>query len=225
MKRFGPSRIAALAAALCVWLVPVAGRADEPEQAPGQKQGPMILERIHSGVLVAPDVKVTRVDGRTSEVAGGYGGWLYDKTFFVGGAGYWLASGNRDRRMAYGGGVVGWQVRADRAVGFGAKTLVGGGEATLLTSIQELVPARLDVDPRTGRPVPQTRPPILRTISARLRSDFFIAEPEANLIVNFARNVRLTGGVGYRWVGGARNFDSRLRGVSGNVALQIGGGS
>ena len=185
----------------------------------------MIVERIHSGFLVAPDVKVTRFDRRTSELVGGYGGWLYDKTLFVGGAGYWLASGNRDRRMAYGGAVVGWQARADRAVGFGVKTLIGGGEATIVTSIQEFLPVRVDADRRTGRSVPETRAPTLTAVNVRARNDFFVAEPEANVLVNFARNVRLSGGVGYRWVGGARNVDSRLRGVTGSVALQIGGGS
>src|SRR5262245_3329076 len=55
-------------------------------------QGPMVVERVHSGFLAAPDVKVTEVDGTTSALAGGYAGWLSDETFFVGGGGYWLAN-------------------------------------------------------------------------------------------------------------------------------------
>src|SRR5438876_8706594 len=68
-----------------------------------QPAGPMKVERVRSGVLVAPDFKVTRFDGRTSELLGGYGGWLSDKTFFVGAGGYWLAHGSSDRRLGYGG--------------------------------------------------------------------------------------------------------------------------
>ena len=57
------------------------------------------------------------------------------------------------------------------------------------------------------------------------REGFFVAEPEANLLVNLTRHLRLTAGVGYRLIGGARSADDRLRGVSGGVALQIGGGA
>ena len=44
-----------------------------------QPAGPMTIERVRSGVLIAPDFKVTRFDGRTSELVGGYGGWLSDQ--------------------------------------------------------------------------------------------------------------------------------------------------
>src|SRR5205809_6251266 len=77
------------------------GTVDSPLQTSGvsavqaaatgeQNAGPMVIERVHSGVLLAPDFKVTEVDGRTSELVGGYGGWLTDRTLFIGGGGYWL---------------------------------------------------------------------------------------------------------------------------------------
>jgi hypothetical protein len=74
--------------------------------------GPMTIERLHSGFMGGPEVKVSTIDGRTSALVGGYGGWLTDDTFFIGGAGYWLANGSHDREMAYGGLVVQWLGRS-----------------------------------------------------------------------------------------------------------------
>ena len=51
----------------------------------------MIVERVKSAFLVAPDFKVTEVDHKTSELAGAYAGWLTDNTLLIGGGGYWLA--------------------------------------------------------------------------------------------------------------------------------------
>ena len=52
--------------------------------------GPMIVERVENGFLASPDVKVTDVDHKTSELVGGYAGWVFDQTVFVGGGGYWI---------------------------------------------------------------------------------------------------------------------------------------
>src|SRR4029450_3196196 len=101
-------------------------------------QGPMIVERMHSGFVVVPDVKVPEVDRTTSALAGGYAGWLTDKTFFIGGGGYWLANQASDRKMAYGGLVLQLLARTDRRVGFGVKGLIGGGRATLGTTVTQI---------------------------------------------------------------------------------------
>ena len=87
------------AAAAMVLLLPLTAAAQSGAPAPSS-QGPMVVERVQSGFLVAPDVKVTRVDGITSELAGAYAGWLTDGTIFVGGGGYWMANQSSDRRMA-----------------------------------------------------------------------------------------------------------------------------
>ena len=68
--------------------------------------GPMIVERVENGFLGAPDVKVTEVDHRTSELVGGYAGWVFDQTIFVGGGGYWMANHSSDRELGYSGFVV-----------------------------------------------------------------------------------------------------------------------
>ena len=215
----------ALAACLFVSIAPMTALAQDPSSQ--NTQGPMIVERVKSGFVVAPDFKVTEVDRRVSALAGAYAGWLNDKTLLIGGGGYWLANRSRDREMAYGGIVVGWLARTDRRFGFGTKALIGGGEATLSSTISNIfeVPGSRGEpfgrsQPSPGRVVPQ---PL--TTRVRFRDSFFIAEPEANLLVGLTRRLRLTGGIGYRLIGGARSTDDRLRGVTGSIALQIGGGS
>jgi len=194
--------------------------------APGQ--GPMIVERIHGGWLAAPDVKVTDVDKKTSALAGGYGGYMTDSQLFVGGGGYWLANRASDRKMAYGGIVVGWQDATDRRFGFGVRGLLGGGQATLSSSVTELarfpdfgsIPLGM-----LGRDIDRVVGGTLTTRVVRREQGFFVAEPQADVIFKFTNHLRLTGGIGYRLIGAEDRDDSRLRGVSGSVAFQIGGGS
>jgi hypothetical protein len=180
----------------------------------------MTIERVHSGFLAAPDVKITSVDHSTSTLAGGYAGWLADEVFFIGGGGYWLANNHSDHKMGYGGVVVGLMPRTDRTISGGVKALFGGGQATLGTTVDEFVfPPPVAAPPGQRVPAPQ---PAIRSITVREHSDFFVAEPEADMFVNFSRHVRLVGGVGYRFIGD-RAFDRRLRGATGSVSLQIGG--
>jgi hypothetical protein len=216
--------IRASVAGLMLSLVPIAASAQTSLDGatPQPSQGPMIVERIHSGFLAAPDVRVTEVDKKTSELVGGYAGWVTDDTFFIGGGGYWLANQSREREMAYGGLVVQWLAHASSRVGFSAKGLVGGGRATLASPVSDLIARG---DPR-GRiePVDPRRTVLTNTI-VRFREDFFVAEPEVDVLVRLARHLRLTAGAGYRFTAGERGDDNRLRGAVGSVGLQIGGGS
>ena len=202
--------------------VPLSAAAQPGAASTPVTQGPMTVETIHSGFLAAPDVKITEVDRKTSELVGGYAGWVTDDTFFVGGGGYWLASPNRnDREMAYGGLVVQWLARKNSRVGFGVKGLVGGGEATLADTISVRVPEIRGVNGRVMTPA--------ATISQRVRfrDGFMIAEPEALLSLKLTKRMRLAGGVGYRFTGSERRGlgGNRLDGTTGSLALQIGGGS
>jgi hypothetical protein len=191
----------------------------------------MTIERVNSGFLVAPDFKVTEFDHRVSEVVGAYAGWLADRKLFLGGGGYWLANRSRDREMAYGGLVVGWFAGVDRRLGFGAKGLVGGGRASLFSSLGNLFD---DDDGPGGRisqgsviisgPASTTLFPSVRNVSVRVREDFFVAEPEATVTLGLSRHLRVTAGAGYRLIAGARATRERLQGATGSVALQIGGG-
>lgn len=187
-------------------IAPAAALAQPPAPQQGS-QGPMTIERLHNGFLVAGDVKVTEVNRRTSELIGGQGGWVFDDALFVGGGGYWLANHSRDREMAYGGLVVQWMQRPNQRVSYGAKALLGGGEATLSRSITEVF-----------------RTPggsISRTSSVRVRDQFVVAEPEATVSLRLASWLRLTGGAGYRFIASDGRDGSRLRGATGSLGFQI----
>jgi hypothetical protein len=187
-----------------------------------QPAGPMTIERVRSGVLIAPDFKVTRIDGRTSELVGGYGGWLSDKTFFIGGGGYWLANGSRDRQLAYGGVVLQWMGRGDHTIGYGIKGLIGGGESTLSRTVTQTIRFP-DLGRMDGR-IEAGRQPQSITTSVRTHQGFFVAEPEADVVVRITKALRLTVGAGYRFIAAERGNEDRLRGAVGTVGLQLGGG-
>ncbi len=193
-------------AALAVFLAPAAAVAQPAS-------GPMTIERIQSGPLVAAHAKVTDVDHHTSELVGGQLGWVIDESLFVGGGGYWLANGSRDRKMAYGGLIVQWFARTGDRLGFGAKGLLGGGEATLADTVTVLVPVR----PVRNAPIATEQ----RTSTFRFDRTFFVAEPEADVFLRLTRHVRLSGGVGYRLIGAEGHDDNRLRGATGTLGVQI----
>ena len=198
----------AAVAALAAFLVaPITAAAQPPAS------GPMTIERLHSGFLGGPDVKVTDVDGHTSVLVGGQGGWIADDTIFVGAAGYWLANGSHDREMGYGGLVVQWLGRGSERFGYGLRGLVGGGEATLTSTVS--VPVFIH-DGRPNRPITEFRP-----TTVRYYEGFFLAEPEANAFVRLNEHLRVVGGVGYRFVGAEGHDDHRLSGVTGSLGLQI----
>jgi len=230
---------ASSACSACFVLFATAAAAQTPGPAPAPiNQGPMVVERMHNGFVFAPDVKLTEVDKKASALAGGYAGWLTDDTIFFGGGGYWLANQASDRKMAYGGFVAQWFTRSDRTLGFGVKGLVGGGQATLGSTLTEIfgfpppttrLPDLLN-DPRLSRIVGDLHPlPIGGTTTLttrfRQREAFFIAEPEIDVVVKLSKELRLTGGVGYRFIDAEARNDNRLRGASGSIALQFRPGS
>jgi hypothetical protein len=176
-------------------------------------QGPMTVERIQNGWAIAPSVKLTQFDSGTHTLAGAYGGWVMDNRLLVGAAGYWLTDPSRTRNLSYGGGLVEWRQRVGRPLGFSVKGLIGGGSATVATTVSVRGLDR-DLDPRFA--------PVVTTRQFAFREDFFVAEPEADLLVNISSHVRLHVGGGYRAVTGAHGIDEDIRGATGSVALEIG---
>ena len=63
-------------------------------------------------------------------------------------------------------------------------------------------------------------PPIVSNV--RVREEFWVAEPEAHVLVRFSRHVHLAAGASYRFVGRDRGTRDGLNGPSGSIALQIG---
>jgi len=213
--------IRALTIGLALCLLPIAasaqtgGAALDLTAADQQSQGPMIVERVHNGFLVAPDFKFTEIDHHSSGLAGGYAGFVFDEHVFVGGGAYVLASERRGRELAYGGLLLQWLGGGDGPFGFSVKTLLGGGSAEVPRTVQFVDRGRLISEP------------------FRSRQDFFVAEPELDALVRITSHVRLAVGAGYRFTGSAhgRNDDAfdgpgraRLDGAVGSISLQIGGG-
>jgi hypothetical protein len=213
-----------LACGVVVVLASSVASAQSPASGGGQtapQQGPLVLEKVQSGAVAAPDIKATDIDGHVGTLIGGYAGWLTDETLLIGGGGYWLANGRDETKMAYGGVVVGWTLNGSRRIGFGFRGLVGAGQATLIDTIAVRGGVRPD---RRGR-MPLANSPEASTVRFAFDRDFFVAEPQCNIVVRLTRAIRLDGGVGYRLVGAAGNDNDRLRGITGSVAIRFGGGN
>lgn len=177
--------------------------------------GPLVIERLENRFVIAPDFKVTEIDGDTGQLAGGYAGWLAEDTLLVGGAAYWLANGPDDAELAYGGLLIGWTTPAEHRIQFGARGLVGVGRATLGTEVTRFA--------RFGSRRSAPAPPATTTVRVRGRDDFFVFEPQLTLVTKLTDHFAVTWGAGYRLTGYTDFLDDRLRGLTGSVALQLGG--
>jgi hypothetical protein len=204
-------------AAVVIALAPASARA-QAGNAPGAT-GPLVLQRIDNGALIAPDYKITSFDGKTGQLIGVNGGWSQENTLFVGGAWYWLANGAPDRELTYGGLVVGWTVPSESHFQFGGRSLVGFGTATLGVSYPApiLVPS-----PRDGR-FRNSQPVVPGTITRQYLAwdDFFVFEPQGSFRAIINRHTRLNLAAGYRVTGGGDVLEDRLNGVTGNIAVEF----
>jgi hypothetical protein len=197
-----------LIAVFIVLLVPMAAGAQTTQTTPA----PLVLERIHNPFVVAPDYKITDIDGDTGQLAGAYAGRLLANTLFVGGGFYWLVNGDHGEEMRYGGLMLGWSMPAGRAVRFGARGLVGVGTATLGVDEQFIAQPR-------GRNNIRGFPG--QNVRFLARDDFFVFEPQVNATVQVIPHVGVEVGGGYRVTGATSALEDRLNGVSGSVAVQL----
>jgi hypothetical protein len=191
------------------------------QTAPAPPQ--LIVEKIENGWLFNPDVKVTDLDGHTGTLAGGFIGRIHDRTLVFGGGGYWLTNRDDDFKMAYGGAVVQWLALGNRTIGFGVRTLVGGGSATLPRTLGDLV--HLNMDAHNMRNARFGGRPFDPAARVAVNDDFFIVEPQLDVLWNLTSRYRISFGVGYRAIGAAPYLGDQLKGASGSIALQVGGGS
>jgi len=215
--------IAALIALCIASLLPSAAAAQTPSPA-----SPLKIEPIDSGFVVAPDARFTEVNDKFATLAGVYGGWLTDRTLLVGAGGYWLANRDDNFKMQYFGGVGSWTLGARRKVGLRAGALVGAGSATLAKTYGDLfgeIPAGAPGLSRDHGLSSRGRggSPITSATLVRVNEDFFIAEPQVNAVMSLTKWLHLDAGVGYRLIGGADLLSEDLRGISGSIALQLGG--
>ena len=133
------TRMRALSFSLVLGTLVLLPRSSAAQQDPAPPTSRLRVETISTRFVVAPDVRFTEVNDRSATLAGVYAGWLHDRTIFIGGGGYWLANRDDDFKVAYGGPIIGVVAHADRKLAFGARTLLGFGNATLSDTYGVLV--------------------------------------------------------------------------------------
>ncbi len=238
MTRFVGHRTAAGFACVLLFAA-TSARADSPadpqnaQNTVQSSQGPLVLEHSTDGLVFAPEAGVTKVDGTSRTLVGGYGGWLIDNSLLLGGAAYWVSGHDqataRDRDMSYGGFVAGWAVPLGSAVRFGVRGLVGFGNGSLLDNVTFYAPCSAS-GAQACPPVPVCAPQhscsaATATVNATVRReyDFFVAEPRAEVAVRLSKWMALTAEASYRAVAaGNSDADRRLRGAVGTVGLRFG---
>ncbi|MYN66209.1 MAG: hypothetical protein F4X11_14450 [Acidobacteria bacterium] len=200
----------------------------------------LTVERIRSGFIVAPDLKLTSIDGGSGALAGLYGGFITDRRLLVGAGAYWLTGESAGVDMAYGGGLVEWFANPGGRVDFSLRSLFGFGRATLSSTFEIPIfhplhghAARLSYSgPRHGRHRGGWSPKGHRawndnfewpsSFTYRYREDFLIADPQLSVHLNVTDWLRIGGGAGYRFVGRAGAEGDRLRGFTASAGLQLG---
>jgi hypothetical protein len=208
--------------AIVVLSTPAAAQATG-EPSSSSSQAPIVVEQVRDGFAFAPDVRVTDVNHQTGILAGGYGGWMIDNTLLLGGGGYGLTNGSNKTGLGYGGFVIGWMERSDKAVGYGVRSLFGLGEGSVAGPYTTVLyppvpPVPTPFDSRTETPREHQV-----TYLATYHEHFFVVDPQADVIIRLSPKMRLTAGVGYRLIAGTYNIGGQLQGVTGSFSLQIGG--
>jgi PEGA domain-containing protein len=178
---------------------------------PRGSEGGLHVTTGEDGFMIAPDYRVTDINHHTAQLLGAYGGYVFGRQFLVGAGGYWQVDSTDGLRIAYGGPVFEWRIFPDKAVGLNLHGLIGGGWRYADDSyFANFGRPRLD-----HRGVPAGRN---NTLPYGFYDDaFFVAEPDAQVVVRLASWIRLQGGVGYR----ATSSDN-TNGASGSVSVQFG---
>jgi hypothetical protein len=187
--------------------------AQDSSPAAASQGGPMVVEQVAQRYVISPEMKASKFDGTTGLLVGGHGGLLVGNNFLVGAGIYTLANGERGRGMTYGGGVVGWQWWKGGLLSGDIRALVGVGQGTTAQTL--IFPDRMGQRFPEGRFVSSAEERFVST-------DFFVAEPQADLLVRLTKHLHLALGAGYRLTSAGRGENDRFSGASGSLALRIG---
>jgi PEGA domain-containing protein len=201
---------------------PPAAAPRRPPSAAGPPQPGSVVEvtRVEDGAVFAPDVKFSEVNHEFATLVGAYAGYVFGGEVMFGGGGYWQANATNGLHIAYGGPVVEWRALRGKIIGLNLHALVGGG--TVYNDYHDGYYGYnqgVYVDPRgrNGRVVAVVPPGYAYGYPYHYYDAFFIADPEAQLVIHFGSSVRLQGSVGYR-----ATSTSSLNGVTGGISVQIG---
>ena len=194
--------------------------AASPAPAQTVAPSPLVFEPIPSRFVVAPDFKVTDIDGELGQLAGAYAGRVLDERLLVGAAGYWLANGSDGVKLGYGGLLLGWSTANAGRIRFGVRALTGVGTATLPFDVQTRGPSFRSLPPVRFGAIPNMYPPT--TIRLRASDDFFVFEPQGDVRLNITNHVGIRFGAGYRAVALTDVLRNRVDGPTANLGLEIG---
>jgi hypothetical protein len=195
----------------------------QPSTQPAGAKPGVVVEQIQNGFLGGPDVKYTQVNGSDGVLVGGFGGVLVENTLFIGGAGYWLANGDWDRGLSYGGVLVQWHFFSRRRVNVSVGGLLGAGFGTGSERWHGgAVPGPYPA-PRHARGEPGGYPPGYGTAGYVVYDTaFFVGEPQVNVVWHAADWMSVSAGAGYRGLAGAGRLDHQLQGATYSVAIRFG---
>jgi len=151
------------------------------------------------GFMIAPDFKITNLDHHTTGLAGVYGGAVFAGKLLLGAGAYWQLDSYYPGQLAYGGFVAEYRFLHQSPVGINVNGLAGYGQLW----------GSRPVPYGYGYGYPYAYP----------YEGFFIGEPQLQVVARFGRDIRLVGGVGYRFTSADfRNLD----GLTGSFSIQFG---
>ncbi len=195
-----------------------AGVASAQQPPPASQGGPLTLQSMHNGFMLAPDVKITKVNGQVATLAGGYGGWIQDEQLFIGGALYFRVDGKSDTNdLAYGGMVLGWYFDPARPVSASLKSLVGFGH---FSQFDAQVYPPVVCDPRHASGCSRYDYGHY-DYGYGFHSDFFVFEPEVDVQAKLSDRVRLSAGASYRLTDAVHGLDDAIHGAAASVSVQF----
>ncbi len=213
-----PAPRAGLALALLLAATRASAQPAGPPSVPARAGADEVLvgRPLRSGGYGGPELRVSRLAGRTALLVGGRGGWVVNRHFVLGIGGFGSAttdvrtgwrfpSGREARlRLGYGGVDLGWVTRPARLVHLSANVLVGAGGASY-------------GDGRARDAGPD--------LAERPSDAFAVVEPGLAAELNVTPHLRVAAGASYRQVSGVRLPSLRaadLSGAAGTVILKFG---
>ncbi len=176
----------------------------------------LVSGKLESGGYGAPVIKFSSVNKSFALFVGGYGGWLINHTFMIGGGGYGLVNNinfpqgpvldyyyvplERKIQFGYGGLMLEYIGNYEKLVHYSFSVLIGAGGITY---------GYRDFEYNSDYPV----------------NSVFVLEPAVNLEINITTFFRIDCGAGYRLVTGVNMYglkNADMGGPSLNLAFKFG---
>ncbi len=171
----------------------------------------LINGEIQSGGFGGPVVKIGPMNGTTGVFVGGWGGWIINHTFSIGGAGYGLVN----------------NIKISDPSGTGRTTYLnfgyGGLDLEYIGNSMNLIHYTLGV--LIGGGGISYRDSIYQNYSEKNTNAVFVLEPSANIEMNVTKFFRIDIGASYRWVNDVQFDglkDKDMSGLSGMLTLKFG---